>query len=100
MLHRVVQILSARKNLTRPFMFREDKVTKNYKKCAVAAGIADTKLHDLRRSFSSYLSEAGIPPAIVQLWMGHETYDITQRHYLGTTDEMWRKMGQMDLLKN
>jgi integrase len=97
MLQQVVNILRARQELLRPFNYRDDEVTKTFKACAIKAKISDTSLHDLRRSFSSYLSEAGIPPAFIQKWLGHEDYSVTDQHYLGTTDEQWRAMLNINL---
>jgi len=97
MLRQVVRILKSRRELHQPFDFSEEDATKTFKTIAVAAKIGDTSLQDLRRSFSSYLSEAGIPPAFIQKWLGHEDFSVTDQHYLGTTDEQWRSMLDVNL---
>lgn len=97
MLQKVVKLLKSRRGLPQPFTFPIDKVSKTYKNCAVLAGITDTKLHDLRKSFASYLSEAGIAPILVQKWLGHESYRITDEHYIGTTEEQWKSILNLDL---
>lgn len=97
MFKRVITILHSRKDLIKPFSARLDEVTKKFKLCAIAAGISNTQLHDLRRSFSSYLSEAGIPPVLIQKWLGHESFRVTDDHYLGTTEDQWKAILNTDL---
>ena len=45
------------------------------------AGIKRCTIHDLRRTFVSYLAMAGVNEAIVQKLAGHASMSTTLRHY-------------------
>lgn len=98
LLPQTIQILQFRRGRSHPFSeFKADDVTKTYREIAKAAGVKDTSLHDLRRSFSSYLTELGVPPAFVQQWLGHADFKTTDEYYLNLSDDMWQKMKHFDL---
>lgn len=99
LLPQTLQILNSRSKSRAPFAgFTADDVTRTYSKIATAAKVKNTSLHDLRRSFASYLTDMGIPMAFVQKWMGHTfSSDVTQDYYIGLSDDMWQRMRRLDL---
>lgn len=99
LLPQTLQILKSRSKSRAPFAgFTADDVTRTYSKIALAAKVKNTSLHDLRRSFASYLTDMGIPMAFVQKWMGHSfSSDVTQDYYIGLSDDMWQRMRRLDL---
>lgn len=46
-----------------------------------AAGLPDLRMHDLRRSFGSWLGASGVAPKLIGAVLGHKT-DITSRVYV------------------
>lgn len=98
LLPQTLRILQSRQSKSRPFAeFNADKVTRTYSAIAKAAGVKDSSLHDLRRSFSSYLTDLGVPPAFIQKWLGHSDFQVTDDHYIGLSDDMWQRMKRFDL---
>jgi integrase len=98
LLPQTVQILRHRRQQPRPFSeFNADRVTNTFSAIAKTAGVKNTSLHDLRRSFASYLTDLGIPMAFVQKWLGHTTFDVTKDYYIGLSDDMWQRMKRFDL---
>jgi integrase len=46
-----------------------------------AAGLSELRMHDLRRSFGSWLGASGVAPKLIGTVLGHKT-DITSRVYV------------------
>ena len=98
LLPQTIRILLSRRNKPLPFAeFTADDVTNRYREIAKKAGVKDTSLHDLRRSFSSYLTDLGVPSEFIQSWLGHTDPQVMRDHYLGLSDDMWQKMKHFDL---
>lgn len=91
MIGRVRKVLQARRELERPFTFKEDYVTRKVGEVIKQCGIQGATLHDLRKSFASYLADAGMPDFFITILIGHQDRETTQRHYIGHFDEMIRK---------
>jgi integrase len=82
-------------------MFAGSTVSHIFNKVRKAAGIKKGKLHDMRKTFASMLSDFGISESFVQLWLGHSSPDITRKHYISFTDEMTiRKMKEFEKSMN
>lgn len=60
-----------------------------------AAGLKELRLHDLRRSFGSWLGASGVSPKLIGAALGHRT-DITSRVYvqLGEAANIKRELVQ------
>jgi len=60
-----------------------------------AAGLPDLRMHDLRRSFGSWLGAQGIAPKLIGTVLGHKT-DITSRVYvqLGEAANIKRQLAE------
>ncbi|HET6514977.1 MAG TPA: site-specific integrase [Thermodesulfovibrionales bacterium] len=55
------------------------------------AGIKNTRLHDLRRTFSTRLDECQVPLHIIKVLMGHSmNNDVTETHYINRVAESLR----------
>lgn len=91
MVPKVRSILASRQKNSNPFMFKKDYVSRHFTLMAKASGVKDVKLHDLRKSFSTYIQEMGMPPLIVSKLIGHVDKETTERYYTGYYDEMIRK---------
>jgi len=50
-------------------------------------------VHDLRRSFGSYLLDLGYNIAEVSSLMGHSAVKVTEEHYIGQLDYKKREIG-------
>lgn len=85
---RVKTILDGRRELARPFLFRPSTVSHKFTLIAREAGIGDVSLHDLRRSFTSYAQDIGMPAMFLPWLIGHTEEQTTQQHYTGFYDEM------------
>lgn len=51
-----------------------------FEPCAAAAGVRDFRFHDLRHTFASRLTMAGVDPFTLQELMGHKTLSMTRRY--------------------
>lgn len=85
----VKQILRQRKNLPRPFTESPEWATHAFTKIAIAANLKGVTLHDLRRSFATYLAPR-VNKTILQQLMGHEDYSITDIFYIGSNSDAIR----------
>lgn len=58
---------------------------KYYQKCmsqiCAELGIEGISIHSLRHTFATRCAEAGIPPKVVQQWLGHSTLEMTLNVY-------------------
>lgn len=75
-----------------PFPFHKDYISHVVKKeLFIPAGVKDISIHDLRRTFGSYLIHLGIPITVVSQLMSHSTTAITEQVYIGQLDGIQRK---------
>src|SRR5207237_10320828 len=51
-----------------------------------AAGLADARSHDLRRTFASVAADMGYGDATIAELLGHARRGVTQRHYVRRSD--------------
>jgi integrase len=51
-----------------------------------AAGIADARSHDLRRTFASVAADMGYGDATIAELLGHARRGVTERHYVRRSD--------------
>lgn len=72
------------------FPSRDGKASADLKKriaaCFDAAGLADARAHDLRRTFASVASDEGYSDATVGELLGHARRGVTSRHYIRRPD--------------
>jgi len=99
LLARAKKILQARRDQVRPFMLNPDTLSRHYKRAAVAAGVKDTELHDLRRTYASYLLSRGVPRDVVDRIIGHAEFSVTDRHYFAIPPEVVEKLKAIDVLQ-
>lgn len=52
-----------------------------------AAGLAEVRIHDLRRTHATMLVYQGHVPSVVQQRLGHKDFSTTLKHYVGVPDE-------------
>jgi integrase len=52
-----------------------------------AAGVADARAHDLRRTFGSVAADEGYGDATIGELLGHARRGVTERHYIRRADE-------------
>jgi len=75
-----------------PFPFHKDYISHVVKRdIFIPAGVTDISIHDLRRTFASYLIHLGIPVAVVSQLMSHSTTRITEQVYIGQLDSIQRE---------
>ncbi len=90
-----VEILEALPHTDNPYVFIGTRKTKNqpvdlknhldpkkhWHSVRTAAKLPELRLHDLRRSFGSWLGASGVTPKLIGTVLGHKT-DITSRVYV------------------
>ena len=75
-----------------PFPFHKDYISHSVKDDVfMPGGLDDITIHDLRRTFGSYLIHIGIPVAIVSQLMSHSSTLITEQMYIGQLDSVQRE---------
>lgn len=66
-------------------------VSRQLKELADAAGVPALRFHELRKTTSSLLARAGVPPKVIQARLGHATPDLALRVYTKVYEEDARK---------
>lgn len=61
-------------------------VRRALRRYAKRAGVPAIRLHDLRRSYASFLAEAGYHPSVIQRLLGHASPDLALRVYTSVRD--------------
>jgi integrase len=88
------KILLERKDTPTPFAYELDReIAAGFRpldRISKAAGIPHVTLHDLRRTFATYMAEH-LSEKILQQLLGHENYSVTDIFYIGTNAEALRK---------
>ena len=54
-------------------------------------GLDNVSVHTLRHTFATRCSEAGVPPKVVQKWLGHSTLEMTMNVYTHVNAEEEQK---------
>jgi len=74
-----------------PFPFHRDYVSHAVKDgILIPAGLGDVSIHDLRRTFGSYLIHLGVPVTVVSQLMSHGSTRTTEQFYIGQLDSVQR----------
>jgi len=88
------RILKQRGKLAQPFSADIDRELSSnpgpIQRIVAAAELKNISLHDLRRSFATYMAPH-INKTLLQQLIGHEDYSVTDVFYIGTNSEMLRK---------
>ena len=71
-----------------------NNLSKSFGAIVKKAGIKHCTMHDLRRTFVSYLAMAGVNEAIVQKLAGHASISTTLKHYTHILPESLRRAQQ------
>lgn len=66
-------------------------VNREMKSLIVAAGVPMIRFHELRKTTTSLMARAGIPPKVIQERLGHSTPDLALRIYTKVFEEDARK---------
>lgn len=99
------KILRRRTELPSPFSADIDKELSSnpgpIQRIVAAAGLSNITLHDLRRSFATYMAPH-INKTLLQQLIGHEDYSVTDVFYIGTNSKLLRKKMMVldEMLKN
>jgi integrase len=62
-------------------LFNKNFNHKRWKKICEAAGLADFKFHDLRKTFGSLLAQNGVSTAVTQRLLEHSSPNLTNKVY-------------------
>lgn len=57
-------------------------------------GLENVSVHTLRHTFATRCSEAGVPPKVVQQWLGHTTLEMTMNVYTHVNAEEEKKQAR------
>lgn len=74
-------------NNAAPYLF---EVTADYVSRAFKTVCPKHKLHDLRHTFATHCLQCGISMKVVQLWLGHASYETTASIYTHVVDDFQR----------
>jgi integrase len=97
LLPRAREILMALDRSQRPFALNADTLTRHYRKAADAAQVPNTELHDLRRTFTSYLLSKGVPRDVVDRIVGHTDFSVTDAHYFSLSEDVLEQFRTFDI---
>jgi integrase len=76
-------------------LFKEDYITKYWKKIVRAAGLNDKiNLHSLRASFTSWLAEKDVPTLVIQELLGHTHFTTTEKYLTISVDEQRKALNK------
>jgi integrase len=88
------KILLERRDSPTPFSYELDReIAAGFRpldRISKAAEIPHVTLHDLRRTFATYMAEH-LSEKLLQQLLGHENYSVTDIFYIGTNAEALRK---------
>lgn len=59
--------------------------------CADSVGGEKLKFHGLRKSFRTWLENAGVSESIADAMIGHVGTSVARKHYIGRDVEVWRE---------
>ncbi len=62
-------------------------IKKSFRAAIERAGLSDVRFHDLRRTFGTNCVLMGIPPKMLQKWMGHKKIETTLKYYVVTPED-------------
>ncbi|OPX97428.1 MAG: Tyrosine recombinase XerC [Syntrophorhabdus sp. PtaB.Bin006] len=74
----------------------KDRLTWAFKSALKKVGITDFRFHDLRHTFATRLSQAGVDPYTVQTLMGHKSFSTTKRYAHHHTESLRRGITVLD----
>jgi integrase len=74
----------------------KDRLTWAFKSALKKAGITDFRFHDLRHTFATRLSQAGVDPYTVQTLMGRKSFSTTKRYAHHHTESLRRGITVLD----
>lgn len=66
-------------------------VSKQFRELIAAAGVRVIRFHELRKTTSSLLARAGVPPKVIQERLGHATPDLALKVYTKVYEEDARR---------
>jgi len=73
--------------------------TKAWRKACKAAGLAELKFHDLRRTFATDAAEAGNDYATIMAWTGHRTLSMFLRYRIKSLTGMQRAAARVETFR-
>jgi integrase len=73
--------------------------TKAWRKACKAAGLAELKFHDLRRTFATDAAEAGNDYATIMAWTGHRTLSMFLRYRIKSLTGMQRAAARVEMFR-
>jgi integrase len=79
---------------------RKDVIACAFKSALKKADIKDFRFHDLRHTFATRLSQAGVDPYTVQTIMGHKSFTTTQRYAHHHIESLRRGISALDKDRN
>lgn len=81
-----------------PFGFNEWAMDYAYQKAKDRAGLPNIRFHDLRRSFGTWLLQAGVDLAAIRDLLGHSSIAMTSRYLGSSTSDLKRAMSLLPKL--
>jgi integrase len=67
-------------------------VSQSWHVAAEAAGVPGFTAHDMRRTYASWLEDAGIPRAATRMLLGHALDEDTTGRYIRPLPEVWKRV--------
>jgi len=76
-------------------LFRTKFNHRIWRKICIAAGLADLKFHDLRKTFSSILAQNGVSIAVTQRLLEHSSPTLTNKIYTNVNPVLRKSVNQL-----
>lgn len=82
------------KNITTEKLFLYTKTTYQNKIAAIRKklNLQNVSTHTMRHTFATRCAEAGIPPKVIQKWLGHSTIEMTMNVYTHVNNDYEQEM--------
>ena len=74
----------------KPFCIADRQIKKLLNEMSEACGYR-VNFKDLRTTFATRAREKGVSPEVLKKWLGHTSYDITEKYYVKITSEFEQK---------
>jgi integrase len=78
-------------------LFNDNFSHKRWKKICEAAGLADLKFHDLRKTFGSVLAQRGVSTAVTQRPLEHSSSMLTNKIYTNVDPVLRQSVNQLPI---
>lgn len=81
---------------SKPFDWHPSSINQMWLRVRKGAEIPDVKIHNLRKTFGTFLAQVGVPSLLIQNWMGRTDPTVTREHYIRLPEETKKQLGGLE----